>query len=92
MAAAVAAAACTTFKSMLLITIFSELTVTFAPSWMVMRTGTPDENVTQANLIMPGSDVATWAERERFIYFSNPGFVWLTKHLVVIYGFNYYFT
>ncbi len=43
---------------MLLMTIFSELMVTFAPSWMVTRTGR-EEKVTPANLSVWGSEVGT---------------------------------
>ena len=44
---------------MLLITIFSELMVTFDPSWTVTRTGRLEEKVTPANLRISGSEVGT---------------------------------
>lgn len=50
----------TVFKRMLLITIFSELTVTFDPGWTVTRTGRFEEKVTPANLRISGSEVVTW--------------------------------
>jgi hypothetical protein len=40
----------TIFINMLLITIFSELTVTFDPSLTVTKTGSAEEKVTPANL------------------------------------------
>lgn len=44
---------------MLLITILSEFTVTFDPSWTVTRTGRVEEKVTPANLKTSGSEVDT---------------------------------
>ena len=48
------------FNRTLLMTIFSELTVTFDPSWNVSRTGSPVAKVTPANLSVWASVVVTW--------------------------------